>query len=340
MIFQFGVIGIVASMLMACSHSATKDVLTPDFLLGKGTQQITFLGDNDHPRFAADGSHLLYQSRQRGPHRGWQIYEMDLDKKKERRITFSDGDAFDAVYVGEQEIIYASTTDEIKEGPLVNRSFDKDFPPSDIYMSDLYGTDILRLTRQPGYDGELLFLAHGQKPSIYFTSRRGELLGVYRLDLQKLPVSLISAEKDKSKRYPALTPDQQSLAWVEKDLKTEVETLVLFKIKTKVPLVLKSGEGQYRDLFFAPRNPQRLFYSVLRKGEKKNQLEVYNIETNCTQVVFKGADSLYSPTVSDSSTERLAFTRLFQDKRQIYSAILPADLGPCLETLKQDTLKK
>lgn len=326
--------------LSGCSHSATKDVLTPDYLLNKGTQQITFLGDNDHPRFSADNQRLLYQSRLRNSHRGWQIYEMDLEKKKDRRITFSDGDAFDAIYVGEQEILYSSTTDEIKEGPLVNRTFDKDYPPADIYMSDVYGSEIVRLSRQPGYDGELTFLAHSQKPAIFFTSRRGELLGIYRLDLQKLPVSLVSAEKDKSKRYPALTPKQESLAWVEKDLKTNVESLVSFKIKSKVPVVLKSGEGEYRDLYFAPRAPERLFYSILRKGEKKHQLEVYNIETNCTQVVFKGADSLFSPTVSDSNTERLAFSRLFQDKKQIYSVILPADLGPCLETPPQATLKK
>lgn len=335
----FGICLLMMSAFVGCSHSATKDVLTPDFLLSKGTQQVTFLGDNDHPRFSADGNRLLYHSR-RAVHRGLQIYEMDLNKKKERRVTFSDGDAFDASYIGDQEIIYASTTDEIKEGPLVNRSFDKDFPPADIYMSDLYGTDILRLSRQPGYDGELLFLSHPKRPAIFFTSRRGELLGIYRLDLQKLPVSLISAEKGKSKRYPALTPDQQNLAWVEKDLKSNEESLVLYKLKSKVPLMLKSGEGEYRDLFFAPRNPQRLFYSILRKGEKKNQLEVYNVETNCTQVVFKGADSLYSPTVSNETTERLAFARLFQDKKQIYSVLLPSDLGPCLETPAQVTLKK
>lgn len=336
---SFGICLLVMGGVMACSHSATKDVLTPDFLLNKGTQQITFLGDNDHPRFSPDASKLIYQSR-RGSHRGLQIYEMDLLKNKERRVTFSDGDAFDPSYIGEQEIIYASTTDEIKEGPLLHRQFDKEFPPSDLYMSDLYGTNILRLSRQPGYDGELLFSPHPRNPAIFFTSRRGELVGVYRLDLNKLPVSLVSAEKNKSKRFSALNPDQQSLAWAEKDLKTEVESLVLYKLKNKVPLVLKSGEGQYRDLYFAPRPPQRLFYSILRKGEKKNQLEVYNIETSCTQVVFKGADSLFSPAVSNTETERLAFARTFQDKKQIYNVILPSDLGPCLETPAQATLKE
>lgn len=338
------ILGIVTGFLvfgMGCTHlSATKDVLTSDYLLTKGSKQITFLGDNDHPRFSADGTRLLYTSKSRSAHKGAQIYEIDLGKNKERRVTFSDGDAFDASYVGDSEIIYASTTDEIKESPLLNKSFNGDFPPADLYMSDLYGTDILRLTQQPGFDGEALFVQHASKPYMLFTSRRGDLLGIYRLDLKHLPVSLISAEKDKEKRYPAVTPDKLQLAWVEKNLKSEEQSLVLFKLKEKIPFVLKSGEGAYRDLFFAPKPPLRLFYSVVRKGEKHPQIEVYNLEKQCTQVVFKGADPLSAPALSNETSERLAFVRSFQDKRQIYIAPLPADLGPCIEPAPQAKLKE
>nr|BFD68516.1 hypothetical protein HAGR004_35380 [Bdellovibrio sp. HAGR004] len=334
-------IGALCFLSVGCSHlSVTKDVLTPDYLLAKGSKQITFLGDNNHPRFSDDGGKLLYSSRQRNSHKGSQIYEMDLVKNKERRITFSDGDAFDAIYISPFEILYSSTTDEIKESPLLNKNFDKEVPPSDLYMSDLYGTQILRLTQQPGYDGQSNFLPHPSKPAILFTSRRGGLTGIYRLDLKNLPVSLISAEKDKEKRFPALTLDTKQVAWVEKNLKTHEESLVLFKLKERIPSVLKSNEGEYRDLFFAPRPPLRLFYSIVRKGEKHSQLEVYDIERQCTQVVFKGNDSLAAPTVSDESTERLAFTRNFQDKKQIYIVTLPSDLGPCLEPPAQATIKE
>lgn len=328
-------------LALGCSHlSVTKDVLTPDYLLAKGSKQITFLGDNDHPRFSENNDKLIYTSRSRSSHKGSQIYEMDLAKNKERRVTFSDGDAFDAIYISAAEILYSSTTDEIKESPLLNKTFDKEYPPSDLYMSDLYGTEIVRLTQQPGYDGQSLFMTHAQKPAILFTSRRGGLTGIYRLDLKNLPVSLISAEKDKDKRFPTLSPDAKQLVWVEKDLKANTQSLVAFKLKEKIPVVLKSHEGEYRDLQFAPRPPARLFYSILRKGDKHWQLEVYDLEKQCTQVVFKGNDSLASPVVSDESQERLAFTRSFQDKKQIYIVALPADLGPCLEAAPSDTLKK
>lgn len=333
--------GALCFLSLGCSHlSVTKDVLTPDYLLAQGTQQVTFLGNNDHPRFSSDSKKIIYSSRSRNSHKGTQIYEIDLQKNKERRVTFSDGDAFDSIYISDDEILYSSTTDEIKESPLQNKTFDKDFPPSDLYMSDLYGTEIVRLTQQPGYDGHSLFLAHPQRPSIVFSSRRGGLTGIYRLDLQNLPVSLISAEKDKEKRFPTLSPDSSQLVWIEKDLQTQSQSLVAFKLKEKIPTVLKTNEGAYKDLSFAPRPPARLFYSILRKGEKHHQIEVYDLEKQCTQVVFKGTDSLAAPAVSNEPVERLAFTRSFQDKKQIYIVNLPSDLGPCLESTSQVNLER
>ncbi|MBO9665278.1 MAG: PD40 domain-containing protein [Bdellovibrio sp.] len=319
-------------MLAGCSHmSLTKDLLTPDFLLSKGSKQITFQGDNDRPRFSPDNQRLIYSSHHRGNQKNAQIFEMDLARNKERRVTYSDGDAFDPFYLSTTELMYASTTDEIKESPFLNRNPDKDFPPSDLYMSDRFGSEILRITQQPGFDAEALYVNHPVKPFIIFTSRRGDVTGVYRMDLKNWLVSLIAAEKDKDRRSPTISPNRKDAAFIETDLKTNTQSLQLIDLKTKKMQTLKENEGTYRDLFFAPRSPDRLFYSILRKGEKKFQLEVYNVDSKCTQVVFKGSDSLMTPTVSDEPNERLAFTRLFQDKKQIYIVNLPQDLGPCLE---------
>lgn len=327
---KFLVLG--SSILSGCSHlSATKYVLTPDYLLTKGSQQVTFLGDNERPRFSDDGSRLIYTSHNRGNQKNSQLFELDLNRNKERRMTYSDGNAFDPVFMSDSEILYASTTDEIKESPFLNKNPDKDFPPSDLYMSDRFGADIVRLSQQPGYDAEPIFVKHPTEPYIIFTSRRGDLTGIYRMNLKHVLVSLISAEKDKDRKSSTISPDQKDLAFIEKDLKSGDLSMQLLNMKTNKAITLKTGEGLYRDLFFAPRSPHRLFYSILRNGEKQYQLEVYNVETKCTQVVFKGADSLFYPTVSNESRERLAFSRLFQDRQQIYIVNLPPDLGPCLE---------
>jgi dipeptidyl aminopeptidase/acylaminoacyl peptidase len=321
---------ILGSILTGCTHSPTKDLLTTDFLLQKDIKQITFQGDNERPRFSANGNRLIYASRGRGNQKNLQLFETDLTRNKERRVTFQDGDAFDASYISEMEMIYSSTTDEIKESPFLNRNPSKEFPPADLYMSDRFGSDILRVTNQPGYDGESFLMPHPTKPFVIFTSRRGDVTGIFQIDLKSGYVSLLAAETGKDRRSPTLAPEKTRVAFIETNLETKQQSLQLVDIRTKQTALLKSDEGQYRDLFFAPRPPARLFYSILRKGEKKNQIEVYNLETKCTQVVFKGTDSLMYPAVSNESNERVAFTRTFQDKKQIYIVALPEDLGPCL----------
>ncbi|MEN0058703.1 MAG: hypothetical protein AAGB31_07700, partial [Bdellovibrio sp.] len=285
--------------LTGCSHKSPSPsaVIPADFLSAQSTQQITFSPESDHPRFSDDSSLLLYQSR-RDTHRGWQLYEMDLSKIRERRVTFSDGDAFDAIYLNSNDILYASTTDEIKESPLQNKNFAKEAPPSELYMSDRYGNEIVRLTRQPGYEGEAILWDHPQKPTFIFTSKRSDLFGVYRMDLHSQQIHLISAEKNKEKRFPSLSPDKTHLAWVERDLQNKTDSVILLKLQGKIPLAIKQEDGVYRDLFFAPQPPARLFYSVTRTREKNAQIEVYDLEKQCTQVVLKGSDSFAATAVS------------------------------------------
>lgn len=324
-----------------CTHqNTTKEIPAPDYLVGFDSRQLTFFGDNDHPRFSPDNSKILFNSIRLSAHKGSQIYEIDLTTHRERRVTFSDGDAFDASYISPNEFMYASTTDEIKESPFRHRANNNEIPPSDLYMSDLYGTEILRLTKQPGFDGSPLLFPHQDKPFIIFSSRRGELYGIYRLDLENLPVRLISAEKGKEKKYPTLSPDGNQIVWIERNLNSLEQSLVIYSLKTRSTKIIPRQPGDYKDLFYAPRSPERLFYSVQHANQSKYQIEVYDIEKECTQVVFKGADDLYSPAVSNESSERVTFARSFQDKKQIYIARMPTDLGPCLETPAQATLKK
>lgn len=313
----------------SCSHtSVSKHIVTSDFLGAKGSKQLTFMGDNERPRFSPDGERLIF-SRSKNGHKQAQIYELNWKKNLERRVTYSDGDSFDPIYTNDDEIIYASTTDEIKESPLLNRDFDKEDPPSDLYLSDLFGTNIIRLTRQPSYDGEAAYIDNPKRPFLFFASSRGGIRGLYRMDFKTTQVSFLSVEKGKKKSSPAVSPDQKKLVWIEKDLDKKTERIILAGIGGKYPQSLKENEGTYQDLSFSPNNPNKLYYSIVRKGETKSQLEVYDLENKCTRVIFKGSDSLYSPT--ESAQGKLAFVRQFQDKKQIYIADIPEDLGPCIE---------
>ncbi|MEK7358362.1 MAG: hypothetical protein AAB250_18090, partial [Bdellovibrionota bacterium] len=59
---------------------------------------VTSLGENTSPRFSADGARLLFLSRSRTTHRQAQVYELDLVRMTERRLTFHDGDDADPAW--------------------------------------------------------------------------------------------------------------------------------------------------------------------------------------------------------------------------------------------------
>lgn len=326
--------------LVACQSSQNRgpNAITADYVFEDGYKQVTFLGENDQPRFSETGNELIFISRQRNSHLGTQVYEIDLRKNRERRVTFHDGDASCPSYINGRKIIYCSTTDEIKETPYLNRNIDPAFPPSELYMSDVYGGDIERLTNHPGFDNEAIY-AKGHKPLIIYTSTHDGVTGIYSFSIKTGIASVLISEKGKLNSHPTLSSDRKKMAWVEKDLKTNHESIKMMTIFSKKTETIKDNGGKYQDLFWQV-DSSKIFYSVLRTGDKWNQLEVYDLGKKCTQGLFKAKDSLFQPVVSNEVKPKLAFTRAFQGKRQIYMVALPSDLGPCFEETTSSKIEK
>ncbi len=326
--------------VIGCSSKTTKnkEMTSIDFFSLEETRQLTFAGQNNRPRFNDIGDKIVFYSSERPEHKGAQIYEFDIRKNTMRRITYSDGDAFDPDYINNREILYSSTTDEIKEKLLQPANLEK--KDSELYLSDVYGTQILRTTYRSGYDAEGIFYQNLGKHSIIYTSYFDGRSGIFALELPKMSVKLIAARTEMSYESPTLSPDRDSLAWIQTDLKAKQKFLVLYDLKTKQTQILKSGDGDYADLSFAPSNPARLFYSIVRDPTKPRHIETLNLSTNCTQIVFKGVDPLLAPTISSFNPEKISFVRDFQGSRQIYITRLPNDLGPCLPEPQADTIKE
>lgn len=318
--------------------SKNKDLKSADFFSLQETRQLTFSGQNQRPRFNDIGDRIVFYSSDRSEHKGSQIYEYDLRNNTVRRITFSDGDAFDPDFISSREILYSSTTDEIKERLFEPKLSDK--KSSELYISDLYGKNIVRSTYRPGYDAEGIFYQNLGSNSIIYTSYFDGRSGIFALEIPKMSVKLIAARANMSYESPTLSPDRESLAWIQTDLKTQEKFIVLYDLKGKTTQVIRKNEGDYADLFFAPSSPVRLFYSLTRDSTKPRHIETLNLETNCVQAVFKGVDSLSEPAVSSIAPEKIAFTREFQGNKHIYITRLPSDLGPCIPEPPADTIKE
>ena len=81
--------------------------------------RMTQVGQNESPRISSDGNLVLFISKDRAAHANPQLYVYDVRTKKEKRITYQDGQVRDPLWSLDQKFIYySSTTDEIKEKPL------------------------------------------------------------------------------------------------------------------------------------------------------------------------------------------------------------------------------
>ncbi len=300
----------------------------------KGARQLTFEGVNDSPRFSAGGDRMLFISSQRPAHKNTQVYEFEILRNSERRITFQDGEIRNPFYLSAAQILYASTTDEIKENiapTLSAKNTSPERPPTELYQSDLYGNEILRLTYFPGYDDEAIYFSE-PKPYLLFTSFRNNLLGIYKYDFKSRSSTPFLVEKDRDKFSPAVSADHKNLAWIEKDLEKKTYALMISPLKNLKPKVLKQDQMEWRDLRFTSGGSQ-LIYSAQRKNENVFHIEIYDFEKNCTQIVFSGLDSLIQPSYSPGTPNQVIFTRVMKNTRQIYLVDIPFDLGPCLESV-------
>lgn len=179
---------------------------------GKTEDGTPIAGRAESVHFSADGKSLYLLISERPSHAAAQIYEINLVSGRERRVTWHDGDV-ESMDVGPGDrLLYASTTDEIKERPHPSERPSAQGQPTELYLSDRFGHQIDRLTRRPGFDGQVALSHKGD--SMAFVARQGDrdVLSVGRIHAKN--TRTLAATPGRSRRSPAFGVDG-SLAWLE-----------------------------------------------------------------------------------------------------------------------------
>ena len=164
----------------------------------KNIQQLTFGGDNAEAYFSFDGEHLSFQSN--NPRWGLQcdqIFNMDIEEAADRgeardssyrphMISTGKGRTTCAYYMPDGEhILYASTHEGGEQCPPEARREGRYlwsiYPTYDIYVADLHGHIVNKLTNSPGYDAEAVVSPTGDQ--IVFTSDRSGDLELWIMDI-------------------------------------------------------------------------------------------------------------------------------------------------------------
>lgn len=187
---------------------------------------IQLPGNNFLSSVHKSGNRLLFFSSSRISHKKFQVYEYDLKKLSERRVTHQNGHAFHASYhPNNQHIIYASTTDYDKEDlselfqineANPEKSWQSMIPElkSDIYISRLNGTNIIRATYMDS--GEQYPLYHPKDFTIVYQLSNNESTSIERMSRYRKPLPPLSIRNEKHS-FLDISKTGKKLAWIKYD---------------------------------------------------------------------------------------------------------------------------
>ena len=218
-------------------------------------KQLTFKGSNENAIFSATGKQIIYVSSQHKKHTNRQIYKMDLNSNKISRITYHDGENL-SVFRSKRshQIYYTSTTDEIKESTIYldrvqariqNKTLDpksvsKSSTMTEIYKSNLDGSNVKRITNSRGYDGDIT--VHPQLGSLLFSSKRYGAHQIFSLKNSRSRARRFT-KGSVSATQPRYSTNGKHLTWIEAGLDGK-----------NFFLMLSNHRGQRKKIIFQSNN--------------------------------------------------------------------------------------
>jgi len=280
-------------LALACSSEKTQ---SPPSIKNQPVPQsdsgaLTQVGENQMGRFSPDGSKIIYQSRNRPTHQSAQIYSMTLSTKREKRLTYNDGDDYYPSFgPSGKHILYSSTTDEIKEHPsdsfkgllkapdTTNQDpadlFETKAPFEEVYEADSDGSHIERITQNAGFDGEPIYSPDGRR--VIFVRQKESQFEILSADIRgRYPFSLLKSDIPVVR--PSLSPDGKTILFVSRDGANGSAQIKISDPGGKNAQSLTSGNSVNRDPSFTPDGKLILFSS---NREKNNIYSLYLINSD------------------------------------------------------------
>jgi hypothetical protein len=190
--------------------------------------------------YAPDGQHLIAQVRdpdaqQSGDERigSALTYIFTEDGKTFRRINDRGQDACSFFFPNQPRVIWTSTRDNM-DMPLGNWSDPRDYPAgAELYSSDWYGKDVVRLTKNPWYDAEVTISPNGEW--IVWTRQIDGNANLWRMRADGTGEQQITFTEDWQPGAPFYLPDNETIifqAWRESEVgKITPTPMTVFTIK-------------------------------------------------------------------------------------------------------------
>ena len=141
----------------AASTAEARDLATPEETHLHNLRQLTFGANNAEAYWSFAGDRLIMQS-DRAPYKCDQIEELTIATRQTKLVSTGKGRTTCSFFLkGDQEIIYASTHDASPACPTppdMSKGYFWGLFDYDIYRANADGSNLRRLTSEPGYDAE------------------------------------------------------------------------------------------------------------------------------------------------------------------------------------------
>ena len=236
-----------------------KDLATPQETHLHNLRQLTFGADNAEAYWSFGGDRLIMQTN-RAPYKCDQIEELTVATGERKLVSTGKGRTTCSFFLkGDQDIIYASTHEASPECPTppdMSKGYYWGLFDYDIYRANADGSNLRRLTSEPGYDAEATVCP--VDGSIVFTSMRYGDLELWRMDADgKNLKQLTNAPGYDGGAF--FSPDCSKIVWRAsrpqgKDLDEYKALLAQHLVKpTKMDLYVANADGSdARQLTYLP----------------------------------------------------------------------------------------
>lgn len=284
--------------------------------------KLTSDGESFAPALADNGVEILFLSARPETHEQSQVFLYNLESLSERRVTYQDGQCSSPIFVKKNgDIVYASTTDEIKERPLLFQKAQASEIPSELYLSDINGSSIRRLTKHIGFDGDAVDKTD-RANSIYFSQQEKGAKKILQLNLVSTQFIPVLEKKDISMEDFRPSPSGKKWIWTERDLKTQQSTTWLAEKSLSKAQVLILPKGQYRDYFWLDES--HLLLSAKLEDSDHYQIVSYDLEKKCLHSVLSHKSNLTEPQLA-GNLKSLIFVSDASGSRQLYYRTINLD---------------
>ncbi|MGA2587048.1 MAG: hypothetical protein ABSF88_08505 [Candidatus Aminicenantales bacterium] len=178
--------------------------------------------------FSPDGKSLIFNGKM-GDDKNHQVYTVNIDGTNLRRINDKGSDACSYFHPNGKSLIWTSTRDNL-DLPEGNYSDPRNYPQgAELYISDLEGKNVVRLTTNKNYDAEVTYAPDGHK--IVFGRQINGMMDLWTMDPDGKNQKQITFTPDWQEGGSVYLPDNKTIitrAWKKSEENLAVKSMHLF----------------------------------------------------------------------------------------------------------------